>query len=727
MQPATARPTGANALEQGAALVAKNEFGRALPLLLQSAAAQPDRSDIWQLLSRVQLQLGDSTGAATSASRAVSLAPGVADNHYLLGRARRAVAGPGAAVPHFQKALELNPTDVPTWVSLGVALKADGKPAGAAMAYRRALALEPDCRPARFNLAGIPVNDSLAPPDSGAAAEVEECLRLGDAAAGRKEFREAMLHYGRAAELAPGAAPIQYRMGAVLWDQGNLEDALVHFDLAARLAEGWLEAIEAAAAVSSALGLVPSASGYLERARQLRPSDALTLRQALLLNAVEESRESIAASRERCNGALDRFLTEDLRIEDPLRDAQLSFFYLAYHGLCNRELQTKLATLFTRACPSLSWQAPHTLQYRGARERIKVGFISRYLHSHSIGKTTGGLVEKLSRERFEVHVLNVPPIHLDATARRIRASADSYIDVAPSLQEAREQIGSLGLDVLFYQDIGMDPFTYFLAYSRLAPVQCVSFGHPDTTGIPTIDYFVSNDLFELPQAADDYSESLFLLKNLPTLAYYQRPDVSLDGVSRAQFGLSEHETVYLCPQTLFKVHPDFDAMLAGILRRDPRGRVVLIRNHCMLWWRQLSARFARTIPDVAQRISCVQQVSQADFVRLLACADVVLDTLHFNGMNTSLEAFSVGTPVVTLPGALQRGRHTRAMYEKMALDSCIARDAQHYIDIAVGLGTNASQRADASQSIRERSHVLFEDSFVVAEFERFFTTAVADV
>jgi predicted O-linked N-acetylglucosamine transferase (SPINDLY family) len=198
-------------------------------------------------------------------------------------------------------------------------------------------------------------------------------------------------------------------------------------------------------------------------------------------------------------------------------------------------------------------------------------------------------------------------------------------------------------------------------------------------------------------------------------------------VSRTQFGLSEHETLYLCPQTLFKVHPDFDAMLAGILRRDPRGRVVLIRNHCTLWWRQLSARFARTIPDVCRRISCIQQVGQTEFVRLLACADVVLDTIHFNGMNTSLEAFSVATPVVTLPGALQRGRHTRAMYEKMAIDSYIARDEQHYIDIAVGLGTNAALRADASQSIRERSHILFEDAFVVAEFERFFATAVANL
>ena len=47
-----------------------------------------------------------------------------------------------------------------------------------------------------------------------------------------------------------------------------------------------------------------------------------------------------------------------------------------------------------------------------------------------------------------------------------------------------------------YLDVGMDPMTYFLAFARLAPVQCVTWGHPVTTGVPNMDYFISSDLLE---------------------------------------------------------------------------------------------------------------------------------------------------------------------------------------------------------------------------------------
>jgi predicted O-linked N-acetylglucosamine transferase (SPINDLY family) len=98
----------------------------------------------------------------------------------------------------------------------------------------------------------------------------------------------------------------------------------------------------------------------------------------------------------------------------------------------------------------------------------------------------------------------------------------------------------------------------------------------------------------------------------------------------------------------------------------------------------------------------------------------VLDTPHFNGMNSSLQAFAVGAPVVTLPGRLQRGRHTQAMYRKMALEECIATDAEHYIDIAVALGTDRNYAHSLRERILARKHVLFEDPRVIAEFERFF-------
>ena len=233
-------------------------------------------------------------------------------------------------------------------------------------------------------------------------------------------------------------------------------------------------------------------------------------------------------------------------------------------------------------------------------------------------------------------------------------------------------------------------------------------------------------MYETAQSPGHYSERLALLHDLPTLAYYYRPVVTHELPTRAAHGLPEDATIYVCPQTLFKIHPDFDELLKGILERDARGRVVLIQARIQEWNDRLSARFRRTMPQVADRVLFLPSLPQPQFMQLLASSDVMLDTLHFNGMNSSLEALAVGLPVVTLPTGLQRGRHTRAMYLKMSVTDCIAASPQEYIDVAVRLGTNAGLRRDLRERILSRNHVLYEDERVVCEFERFFLAALQE-
>jgi predicted O-linked N-acetylglucosamine transferase (SPINDLY family) len=234
-------------------------------------------------------------------------------------------------------------------------------------------------------------------------------------------------------------------------------------------------------------------------------------------------------------------------------------------------------------------------------------------------------------------------------------------------------------------------------------------------------------LYEAPEGIDHYSERLFLLHDLPTLAYYYRPPAPAQRVDRQILGFDRGEHIYLCAQTLFKLHPDFDQMLGEILRRDPRGRILLIRGQCEQWCAQLRYRFARTIPDVAGRIAFTPARPSTEFLQLLSAVDVVLDTPHFNGMNSSLEAFAMGAPVITLPMQLQRGRHTQAMYRAMNIDDCVARDAMHYVDIATGLAADPEFRLSVTDKIAERAHLLFQNDAVTAEFERFFATAVSQV
>jgi predicted O-linked N-acetylglucosamine transferase (SPINDLY family) len=127
----------------------------------------------------------------------------------------------------------------------------------------------------------------------------------------------------------------------------------------------------------------------------------------------------------------------------------------------------------------------------------------------------------------------------------------------------------------------------------------------------------------------------------------------------------------------------------------------------------------RGIPDVAERIRFLARVPGiAHYYSRLKHADVLLDPLHYAGGNTSLEGFAFGKPIVTLPGAFMRGRHTLGMYRAMGMDDCIAASAAHYAELAVKLGTDAAFRNAVSERISARNAVLYEDERVVLQLEQ---------
>lgn len=179
------------------------------------------------------------------------------------------------------------------------------------------------------------------------------------------------------------------------------------------------------------------------------------------------------------------------------------------------------------------------------------------------------------------------------------------------------------LDILIYPEIGTEPVSYFLAFSRLAPVQAAWWGHPDTTGkkkssvlpraqglaclissrsrpsifpicpytgIPTIDYFISSDV-EVPTADKHYSERLYRMAGLG--AYFFRPaptDVKRAALRQriqAELHLPSNVHFYLCPQALFKFHPSFDDVLVDILAKDKLGYLFLLNSGDRQAWSKL--------------------------------------------------------------------------------------------------------------------------------------------
>src|SRR5690349_9707243 len=372
---------------------------------------------------------------------------------------------------------------------------------------------------------------------------------------------QAIGRLAKAVECAPDDGVLRWQHGCALQQAERYAEASEQFQAACRLRPSAAQCWEDLGVVRQALGETADAAEAYGRACGLEPSLPRRLKLATLVSPIPQSRATIAEERARIDAAMDALLASpDRNGQDPTGMALWSNFHWAYHGLSNRGLQTKAAALYRHLFPSLDHVAAHCRSPDRAKGRIRVGLISQFFRNHSIGRTSRGLFAKLSRDRFEVTAFFVAPAVDDDFSRFIRAHAEHSVDVPRTLSAARDVIEARRLDVLFYQDIGMDPFTYFLGFSKLAPVQCVSFGHPDTTGIPAMDYFVSSDLYESAGAQTDYSERLFLLRDLGTLAYYYRPERVEPHRSRRHFGLPDDAHLYVCPQNLFKIHPDMDEL-----------------------------------------------------------------------------------------------------------------------------------------------------------------------
>jgi predicted O-linked N-acetylglucosamine transferase (SPINDLY family) len=542
-------------------------------------------------------------------------------------------------------------------------------------------------------------------------------MNLGYALLRNGEIGEAVSCLDQALRLAPGSAEIAFYLGLALRANRDFAGA----ELAMR------RAIDAAPAFEEArheLHKLVCEAGRIDEARALfGGSLAPGKRLRLALTSVPPipgSTAQIAEVRAKLEAEIDALAAEAPRIADPRGEVDATTFYLSYHGLPNRALNEKLARLYLAAHPELAWTAPHCAAPRRTSDRLRVGILSRYLYEHSIGRTTRGLVAMLDRKRFELTAIFIPPVPNDEYSRAIAAGAERTLILPSTLAGARNAIAQLELDVLFYQDIGMDPFTYFLAFARLAPVQCVSFGHPDTSGIPNLDWYLSLERFEPHGAEAQYSERLWRIPEVGNLAYYYHPARAFKPPSREELGLPTDKRLYTCPQALQKLHPDFDVQLAEILRRDGDGRLALIALGHKAWSPILMERLRKRMPDEIDRVLLLPPMKHDRFLGVLAASDVVLDTPHFNGYNSSLEAFAVGTPIVTRPGPLQRRRHTAGMYAAMDIDGLCASSDEEYVRLALEIARDSERRMAYSRSIREREAALFEDSRVVRGYEAFF-------
>ncbi|WP_165644388.1 glycosyltransferase, partial [Oharaeibacter diazotrophicus] len=399
-------------------------------------------------------------------------------------------------------------------------------------------------------------------------------------------------------------------------------------------------------------------------------------------------------------------------------------FFLSYQGRDDTELQRVygriLAALTAAALP-----APAALAGR-PDGRIRVGFATSYFTLHSVSKLFRGWIERLDRRRFEVIGYQFSPDR-DPTRDAIAASADRWRSGSASAAEWRRVIEADRPHALIHLEIGMGTLSVQLAAQRLAPVQAMAWGHPVTSGLPTIDWFLSSELMEPDDGARHYTERLV---RLPGLSICYAPLPSEGGrLTRAGLGLRDDAVVYVCCQSLFKYLPRDDALVVAIARRLPAAQFLFIGDPAApttaVFRERLHGAFAAAGLDPRRHVVITPPVPPDLFPSLLHCGDVYLDSVGWSGGNTTLEAVACGLPPVTLPTGLMRGRHTTGILCAMDMPELIAADRDDYVAKAVALADPALDAAVRAR-LADRRARLWNDERPVRALEDWLDRAVRE-
>jgi protein O-GlcNAc transferase len=641
--------------------------------------------------------------------RAVALNPGYDEARNNLGRGLRSLGRFDEALTQFELVLKRTPDSPVAHFNLASVCGLAGRKLDAEQHYRSAISLRPDFADAHIHLAAL-LQDMDRLPEALAHAERAVALRTDSAGArnnlgnilrsmGRRD--DAIAQYETAIRIDPASFMAHYNCGVALRGETRIAEARGHFAQALALKPEFLEA-----ELALCMAELPALYEYESEIAQRR--DAYASRLVGLCADVESA------------GA-PAIPAEAIGSHQP--------FYLPYQGCNDQELQTLYGSLACKIMAARYLTPPVLPKPPGPHEPIRLGIVSGFFRQHSNWKIPiKGWLKMLDRDRFHV------------SGYYTSADRDGETDAAAALCERFVQ-GPLSLDawrrvilddaphVLIFPEIGMDKVSAQLAVQRLAAVQCASWGHPVTTGFPTIDYFISSDLMEPAGAEGHYSEQLIRLPNLSI--YYEPSDVPPVGIERAQLGLRASAVVYWCCQSLPKYLPQFDEVFARIAAEVPDCQFTFIefgggRVVTAMFRARLDRAFEAVGLNAGDHCVFLPRLAPDRFAAAIGQCDVVLDSIGWSGCNSILESLVHNVPIVTFAGEMMRGRHTAAILELMDIRETTARTIDEYVSIAGLLGRNVKKRTELSAKIANNKHRVYRDRDSIAALEAFLDRAVRD-
>jgi protein O-GlcNAc transferase len=638
--------------------------------------------------------------------KAVALNPGYHEARNNLARGLRSLGRLDEALTQFELLSRRMPDSPVAHFNLASALELAGRKDDAEKHYQTAVSLRPDFVDAHLHLAAL-LQDTDRLPEALAHAERAVALRPDSAGAhnnlgnilrsvGRRD--EAIAHYEAALRIDPDFFMAHYNCGVALRGEAMIAEARAHFARAFAQRPDFLQA-------ELALCMAELPALYQDASEIARQRDAYAKRLAQLGVDVAGARQPAA-------------LAEAIGSHQP--------FYLPYQGFDDRKLQTIYGSLVCKIMAA-RYEPPVLPNPPALHEPIRLGIVSGFFRQHSNWKIPiKGWLKMLNRDRFRISGYYTG-VERDSETAVAAALCDRFVQGPLPLDAWRRTILEDAPHVLMFPEIGMDKVSAQLAGERLAAVQCVSWGHPVTSGFPTIDYFISSDLMEPPNAAAHYSENLVRLPNLSI--YYEPVDVAPVEIDRAELKLRQDAVVYWCAQSLPKYLPQFDEVFARIALEIPDCQFAFIefgggKGVTEMFKFRLERAFGAAGLNAADHCVFLPRLAPDHFTAAIGQCDIVLDSIGWSGCNSILEGLVHDIPIVAFAGQMMRGRHAAAILNMMNVRDTTARTVDEYISMASALGRNEQRRKDVSSEIAANKHRVYRDLQCIAGLQSFLEEAV---
>ncbi|MEM9542560.1 MAG: tetratricopeptide repeat protein [Cyanobacteria bacterium P01_E01_bin.42] len=553
-------------------------------------------------------------------------------------------------------------------------------------------------------------------------------LNLADWLYQRKEWEEAILQYQKVLKEPFGmTADAYYQLSQCYLNLGDFPNYQETLDRAIKNYPQEGRFYFSLIFETQHQGKIKQAIIYAKQATTCIPDNyTFKFLQALLLPIVYQNEAEINYYRQRfTRGLEDLIKNTSLENLEELYNAigRMTNFYISYQAQNDRDLQERYGNWVTQIMTAKfpQWNQPLSMPSTSTNRKIRIGYASAFLHSYSGTLWLTGWLKYCDRKNFEIYcyyIGNTP----DEITEEFRSYSDRFYHIPFNVEAVCQQIRNDGLHILIFPEIGMNPQLLSMAALRLAPIQCTAWGHPVTTGLPNIDYFLSSELMESEDADEHYSETLIRLPNIGVA--YPKPEIPLVQKKRSDFQLPLESIIYLCCQAPFKYLPQYDYIFPKIALQVSKAKFLFLRGNLLkprleyifntYDLNYLNYCLFRNIPDRLSYLS----------INLLS--DVYLDTFTWSGGNTSLEAIACHLPIVTCPGEFMRGRHTDSFLKMIDVKETIARNETEYINIAVRLGRDKNWRDRVVQKMKKNSNCLYEDRECLIALEDFYQNIVQE-